>query len=327
MQTWAIIVDSFRETRDKKLFWVLLGLSTIIGLGLGCVGFDEKGWSFFFGVVTLEHPTIRAGTPAAAQMMAAIVSEFLVGVYIGWLGVILCLLGTAGMFPTLMQRGAIEVTLGKPLSRFKLFFAKYAGSLIFVLVQVTYFVLLTLIVIRWQLNAWMWAYLWAIPLLVIMFSYIYCVCVLAAVWSRSALTSLIVGMLFWFVVFSAASLEGVYTVFAYAQGEQEGVTEVDLSWENRNKFGKATFLLRTVLPKTDEIPTLLGRQMNAASPQAVMGELMGLEDQLSPQDRYTLAQEEKRLAKISPLRSIGSSLLFEVVILLLAWWRFQRKDF
>jgi hypothetical protein len=30
--------------------------------------------------------------------------------------------------------------------------------------------------------------------------------------------------------------------------------------------------------------------MNAASPQAVMGELMGLEDQLSPQDRYTLAQ-------------------------------------
>jgi len=327
MQVWAIIIDSFRESRDKKLFWVLLALSTIIAAALACVGFDENGWSFFFGLLKLENPDVRAGSPLAARLMASMVADFLVGLYIGWIGVILCLLGTVGMFPTMMEPGAIEVILGKPISRLKLFAAKYAGSLLFVLVQAVYFVLLTLLVIRLKLGAWLWAYLWAIPLLVLLFSYIYCVCVLAAVWSRNALTSLIVGMVFWIIVSSAGSVEGVYALMAYTQAHREGKAEADLSWSARSSFGRITYVTRLVLPKTDDVPTILRKQMGAATADEVMSNLMGMASEMTAEDRYTLEQEEKRIARLSPLRSIGSSLAFEAVVLIFAWWRFSRKDF
>lgn len=326
MQVWAIIVDSFRETRDKKLFWVLLGLSTLIGASLMCIGFDENGWSFLFGLVKIEDPYIRAGTPQATAMLASIVSDFLIGTYVGKLGVFLCLIGTVGMFPTLMERGAIEVTLSKPVSRFTIFFGKYLGSLIFVLVQVGYFVLFTLVVMRWQLGRWLWAYLWAIPLLVAMFSYIYCVCVLAAIWSRSALTSLIIGMLFWFMIFSATLVEGIYTEFQYKTMLAQGDTNTELTWSNRNSLGKAILAVHTILPNTDDITSILRREMHAASPSEIIKNI-GVEGQIGPQDRQSLTREQKRIENISVLESVGGSLLFELVILLIAWWRFQRKDF
>jgi len=327
MQTWAIIADSFRETRDKKLFWILLGLSTVIAAALACVGFDENGWSFFFGLIKWEDPAIRAGTPLAARIMASLVSDFLIGIYIGWIGVILCLLGTVGMFPALMEPGAIEITLSKPISRMKLFAAKYVGGLLFVLVQAAYFVMLTLLILRWQLGTWIWSYLWAIPLLVLLFSYIYCVCVLAAVWSRSALTSLIVGIVFWFLVFSASSIEGIYVMTVYAQAQREGRAEVDLSFKNRSSFGRISYALRAILPKTDDIPNILRGQMGAASVDEVMTRVMRIEPEMSEQDRYTLEQEQKRISALSVTHSLGTSLAFEFVVLLVAWWRFSRKDF
>ncbi|HRX86867.1 MAG TPA: ABC transporter permease [Phycisphaerae bacterium] len=327
MQAWTIIVDSFREARDKKLFWVLLALSTVIALALACVGFDQNGWSLFFGLLKIESPVYRAGTPQAQQMLASIVSNVLVAMYIGWFGVIVCLLGTAGFFPTMLEGGAIEVVLSKPMSRLELFLAKYAGSLLFVLVQAAWFVGLTFLIIRIQLGVWLWPYLLAIPLLVALFSYLYCVCVLAAVWSRSALTALLVTMVFWFLVYSAGKIEEVYAMLEYNRAREAGIVEVDLSWEHRNALGKTAYVLNAVLPRTSDIPVILGHEIQAMSADELVLQAFQLEGQLKPQDHFNIEQEKKRLARISPLRSIGSSLAFEAVILLIAWWRFARKDF
>lgn len=326
MQFWTIIADSFRETRDKKLFWVLLGLSTLIAVALACVGFDENGLSFFFGLVKQPSAQLRAGSPAAAALMAAVVSNFLIKIYIGWLGVILCLIGTAGMFPALMEPGAIELVVSKPISRAEIFAAKYAGGLIFVFVQVTYFALLTLLVLRYQLGLWLWPYLYAIPLLVLLFSYLYSVGVLAAVWSRSALTALVVAMVFWFMAFSARATEDVYSSFRYEEAFRAGQTEVDLSWEGRNAFGRIAYVLSYVFPKTGDIPYILRREMRGADTETMLRLLKVDEAGLTDQPA-ALQYEHDRVESLDAGFSIGSSLIFEGVVLLFAWWRFSRKDF
>lgn len=99
MQLWALICDTFRETRDKKLFWVMLFVSTLAALGLACIGFDENGWSLFFGAVRKADPEFVKGSPVANAIMGAIVSHFLVDTYIGWLGTAAALVATAGVFP------------------------------------------------------------------------------------------------------------------------------------------------------------------------------------------------------------------------------------
>ena len=138
MQLWAIIVDSFREAKAKKLFWALLAISTLVAAAMACVGFDENGWSFFFGAITKADPSVFIEIPAAdaaAAIMGALVSNILVGTYIGWVGIVICLIGTAGMFPSLVEPGAVDVVVSKPLPRSLLFLARYVGSLAFVFVQ------------------------------------------------------------------------------------------------------------------------------------------------------------------------------------------------
>ena len=48
MQFWALIVDSFRHTRDRKIFWVMIGISLLIATAMSLISFDEKGITIFF---------------------------------------------------------------------------------------------------------------------------------------------------------------------------------------------------------------------------------------------------------------------------------------
>ena len=78
----------------------------------------------------------------------------LIAHYIGWIGTILGLISTAGIFPTLIERGHIDWFVARPLSRWKLFFGKFVGSLFFMTVQATFFVLLTFLIVgfRWHVQ-------------------------------------------------------------------------------------------------------------------------------------------------------------------------------
>jgi ABC-type transport system involved in multi-copper enzyme maturation permease subunit len=128
MQFWALIVDSFRHTRDRKIFWVMIGISVLIAVAMSLISFDEKGISLLFRW-HFEAPQYRAGTDDQRVFVASILTLHLIGNYIGFAGVILGLVSTAGILPDLMRPGAIDVVLAKPLSRAKLFLGKYLGSI------------------------------------------------------------------------------------------------------------------------------------------------------------------------------------------------------
>lgn len=323
MQMWAIIVDSFREAKAKKLFWALLAISTIVAAALSCVGFDENGWSFFFGAIKKPDPIFQAGTEASAQLIGSIVSNVLVGTYIGWVGIVICLVGTAGMFPSLVEPGAVDVVVSKPLPRPLLFISRYVGSLAFVFVQSTYFVLLTLAVLRWQLDRWIWAYLWAIPLLVLSFSYIYCVCVLAAVWTRRALASLVYCLVFWVMVFGISGLEQTVGVET-----KSADSSVIVPWSERGSLGKASYLLHRAGPKPSDIPIILSRQIGTlGAKDFALAMMPGDSSIFEPNMISELETEQRRQDAISPFYSIGSSLVFEAMVLLVACFFFSRRDF
>ena len=323
MQMWAIIVVSFREAKAKKLFWVLLAISTLVALALSCIGFDENGFSFFYGAIKVQNGIYQTGTQAAEQFFGAIVSNFLVGTYIGWVGIIICLIGTVGMFPSLIETGAVDVVVSKPLTRSVLFFSRYIGSLAFVLAQATYFVVLTLLVLRWQMGRWLWGYLWAIPLLVLSFSYIYCVCVLAAVWTRRTLVSLVCGLFFWVILFGVASTEQFV-----GTNESDGSGNVVIKYSKRGSIGKVVYVLHQILPKPSDIPVILGRETNALGSREFVEAIAPNDpDVLSPGRVRQLDVEQLRAEAVSPSRSIGSSLAFEAVVLVFACVIFSRRDF
>lgn len=324
-QVAALIWDTFRECRDKKLFWIMLLISTVVAGGVACIQFTDKGIELFFGAVDIEYPADVQGTIDPRALTAALISNVFVALYIGWIGTIIGLVATAGIFPTFLQAGAIDVVLSKPMPRWMVFLGKYLGALTFILFQSAYFIVLTLVVIRFQTGVWILGYLWAIPLLVALFSYIYCVTALAGIWTKSGMGAILVTMIFWAVVWGTGEADALFAISRYqAQRTQPGATERTVSTTE-----KVVHNLSMVLPRTQDIPAFVARKMGAAN-IAELARVFTAMDDSKTGDSNRRAEIDIPIEAIqtpSMIRSVGGSLAFEAVILTLACIVFSRRDF
>jgi ABC-type transport system involved in multi-copper enzyme maturation permease subunit len=314
MQIGALIADCFRDALDRKIFWVMLAITVFVAAAMACMGFDERGISLLFGVWRLEynHPVFHGGVATFGiplKLIAAIAINVL-DFFVGWIGTVLAVIATAGIFPALMERGAIDVVLAKPLPRWKLFLGKYLGSMVFILMQAGVFVLLTFLVIGLRWRTWLPGYLLSIPLMVILYSYIYAVCVLVAVVTRSTITAILLSLAAWLVFFAP---QAVYTTVRAVP-----------DWRG-SRVDHVAGVVRWILPKTQDITYIAGRwagagievDMPVPPPAGFMDE----------EDMTAMRELSQQQLNVGAIKSIGSSLAFELAVILLAMRRFSTMDF
>jgi len=210
-QTLALFIDSYRELSAKKIFWLTMALSGLIVLMIAAVGFSEDG-----NMTLLWYET---SIPLSGMGIEKHVFYKVVFINLGfrfwlaWGAAILALASTAGVFPDFISGGAIDLALSKPIGRTRLLLTKYLASLLFVALQVTVFSLCAFLVIGVRGGAWEPAVFFAVPLVTLFYSYLYSVCALFGILTRSAITSLIVTGIFWFVVFVFGSTESMLLGF------------------------------------------------------------------------------------------------------------------
>lgn len=329
MAFWSILVDSFRESRDRKIFWVMIAMSCLIAAAMACIGFDGENVSLLFGVWSTETEEFNPATAIGAQRLRGIANYFIVTLFLGWMGMILMIIATASFFPNLMEPGTIDVLVSKPIGRTRLFFYKYVSSMVFVLVQSTVFILLTFLVmgLRWQV--WTPGYLVCIPLMVLLFSYVYCVTVWVAVKTRSVIASILLTLVAW-VAFACPQI--ALDVFDTFPG-----------LEKYARVRSAVQVVAWIPPKTGDIPYLAGRSANAGlsvdlvpaeatssgAPRRTSGGPRGpvTVSTSNDEDLERARKIESEDYNVSAVSSIGSSLLFEFAVLLLACRAFVKKDF
>jgi len=207
MQTGAILLDSLRLLRSRKLFWISLGISVVVMLAYASIGFGENGLSLFFGAWELEDPFFTKGSPWSRALYLGLFSNIVVTVWLTWAATILALVSTSSVFPDFMSAGSIELVLSKPISRVRVFLVKYLGSLLFVLLQVLVFCTGVFICVGVRLDEWLWSIFAAVPLVTIFFSYLYAFNVLMGLLTRSGLAALLFTAVFWFLLFAVQSGE------------------------------------------------------------------------------------------------------------------------
>ena len=211
----AILLDAYRELNSKKLFWVILFLSAMFVLVYASMGFDETGVFMFFGLWHVaDNELLVHGSPMAAMLYRGIFSTFVVPIWLAWIATILALISTATIFPDFVAGGSIDVVLSKPIGRIRLFFYKYLASLLFVLLQVTVFCAGVFLCMGWRLSDWDWKVFAAIPIIVLFYSYLFSVCTLIGVWSRSALAALLLTLLLWFGLYSINQTEVILNLIS-----------------------------------------------------------------------------------------------------------------
>ena len=309
MQIWALIVDSFRESLDRKIFWVMLVISLAVAAAMFGFSFEPNRINVLFGTWSIESDLFTIGGAIRTDLIASIIVEWIADVVLGSVGIFLALIATAGFFPAMMERGGIEVLLSKPFPRWKLVLGKYIGSLTFMAVQAAIFVALTFLVAGFRWNVWLPRYFLVIPLMILMFSYLYSVSTLVAVYTRSTVTVILITMFAWIGFTGVQSMGDYFEMYPELR-------------EYRSAYNGLR-VARWIVPKTSDLTLLARKWTRSASPTDFVTDA----DEKG-RDMIDRAEKAERLRlDLNPAATIGSSLLFEAAVLMIAIWKFSRKDF
>jgi len=360
-QTLAIFQDAYRALRARRMFWIVLGISAFVVLAFACLGVGDGRITFLFW----ELGSTDASFAEPAAFYKFIFQNLGIDLWLSSIATVLALISTADIFPSLLADGAVDLVVARPISRFRLFLTQYAAGLLFVTLQVGVFCGASFLVIGLRGKAWEWGLFLGVPIVVCFFSYLYCVCALLGVVTRSALASLLLTLLFWVVLIMVNFADqGVLVFSARMQAEQEwrqvqidaiearaqiALTpaeriadrdRLDTLINERDDMSGTVRTLgdvhdaimtgKTFLPKTADTINLLEYALIEAAHLQV-GETQFLPDQARPSDEILQmtagVEADREMRSRSPWRIIGTSLAFEGVVLLIGAWVFCRRDF
>ena len=151
MKLMAVIIDTIRESLAKKLFlgFTALSLLTILififaikidvvegALGLATIFGQSAGKTPF----NLEKFVITAEAAIASLLFAG--------------GIFISLFATASIFPSMQEKGTIDLLLSKPISRTGIMVAKFLGNLAIVVFNIFFLIFGIWLVLSLKTGIW-----------------------------------------------------------------------------------------------------------------------------------------------------------------------------
>ena len=206
-QTKAMLVDAYRELNARKLFWITMGLNILVVAVFASLGINEEGPTFWHW--TFDNRFVNTDTISPELFYKLQFVTWGTPFWLSWVATILALISTAGIIPDLVAGGSIETMISKPISRIRLFLTKYIFGLGFATLQVTVFSTGCFLVMWIRGGTTEFGLFMAIPLVVLFFSYLFAVCALLGLITRSTVASLLITLLLWFVVFAVNATDAL----------------------------------------------------------------------------------------------------------------------
>ncbi len=128
--------------------------------------------------------------------------NYLVNYVAVWVLLIIGVIVTADIVPTMLRKGALDLIIAKPLTRVELLVYKYVGGLMFVFLLTSFTVLGIWLVIGMRTGIWTPHFLAAIPVVTFYFAILYAVSTLAAVFSRNTLVAILATFVAWGLIWA-----------------------------------------------------------------------------------------------------------------------------
>lgn len=180
--TAALIRDTFREAFARKIFWGLFGLSTVMILF----------FLFLLKIDLVEGAVATVSLFGRAANRTTDVDRLVRGVYGGiatflytW-GMFLAVFASAGLIPSVLEPGRIELLLSKPVSRAHILLGRYLGNVLVISCNVIFLVLGVWTILGVKTGIWSKTFLVSIATSIFIFAVLLSVVVLIGVIFESA---------------------------------------------------------------------------------------------------------------------------------------------
>lgn len=245
--------------------------------------------SQLFGL--MELTTSESPVEVVTSIQSGILS-----IILGSFGVLVSLVVCAGFIPDMLAKGSLDLVLARPIGRGRLLLYKYAGSLWFILLVALAMVGGSWLMLRIRTGYAAPGYLAAVPLVTLIFAVLFSVVTLFGVLVRSPGIATLMGLATW--GFSSA-----VTRFHDNLAQAGAPPDKFPGW-----VLDVLQVLYLALPKTLRLE-LLGNHL------------------LMPHAGTRQAQDiAEQVARVDWLLDMGTTGLFTCVVLGLAVWVFQRRD-
>lgn len=187
IQTWALVVDTFREAMARKIIWGFFGCSTALIL-------------FFLLIVKVDvvqgalATMSLFGKTSPAQDMTkmvpavhAVISNILYG-----FGMLLAVLASAGLIPTIFEPGRIELLLSKPVTRVHILMGRYLGNVLVIAANIFYPVIAVWLIFGVKTGVWTPGFLYSSLLTVFMFAvYLSVILIVGVQWESAVVATMV----------------------------------------------------------------------------------------------------------------------------------------
>jgi ABC-type transport system involved in multi-copper enzyme maturation permease subunit len=173
-------------------------------------GGDPLGWthrpSLFFGLVPLRFYERPLG-----NLIYTVENTLVAGVG-AWVIMLAGVIVTAGFIPNMLRKGSIDLLLTKPLSRPLVLLYKYLGGLLFVFLLTLVAVGGVWLMVGLRTGVWAPGILYAIGGITFYFAILYACSTMVGVLTRNPIVSIVVTIVFWFIVWLIGTVYGVLVV-------------------------------------------------------------------------------------------------------------------
>jgi ABC-type transport system involved in multi-copper enzyme maturation permease subunit len=187
IQTWALVVDTFREAMARKIIWGFFGCSTaLILFFLLIVKVDVvQGALATLSLFGNAGPTQDLNK--VVSNVHAVICNFLYG-----FGMLLAVLASAGLIPTIFEPGRIELLLSKPVSRSHILLGRYLGNLLVIAANIFYPVIAVWIIFGVKTGVWTPGFLYSSLLTVFMFAvYLSVILIVGVQWESAVVATMV----------------------------------------------------------------------------------------------------------------------------------------
>jgi len=208
----AILLDTGRELMYRRTIIVYFGIVTLVLLffALALQTDVANGVIASLSVAGLQGSAsqqgFRLGDDAAGPGMGGLTAEMFVRyVQLGIafllypLAILMSVFATASLVPRMLEKGAIDLLLSKPISRPALFLSRYAGGLLTAALNLLYLTLGLAAILAWKTGVWNGGFVLSGLLMSLYFACLLAFTVLAGVIMRSTTVSIMITAALFFV--------------------------------------------------------------------------------------------------------------------------------
>jgi ABC-type transport system involved in multi-copper enzyme maturation permease subunit len=229
---------------------------------------------------------------------------------------------TAFFIPNMLRKGSVDMLIVKPISRWTLLLYKYIGGMTFMFLNAVVVVVGVWLVLGLRTHLWGTGFLFSIAVLTFQFAMYYAVSTLFAVLTRSAIVSILMACLAWFlfnfligygytIVDATRKVRDLVNVQMEATGqempEEQPPEKILPDWAYTTAD-----ILHFATPHLKDLDILTSKWI--------------LEDTQSPENPQRKAAE-KLYADFRWTETLTVTALYILVLLAVSCWWFARKDY